>query len=140
MQNVTWQRSIGNHICETDMQVGDPLQLVQKLAVAPAIPLIADLRKLQRSLDAMLQLAIELMQQDLAASLEEMLSFLHGWFDFQEQSQIGILLPGNAELDALKDQYSALPNLLRSVRSAIMGAVLATLGNGMIRTIHVAGC
>lgn len=100
------------------VQVGEPLQLIQKLAGAPAAPLLADLRKMQRSLDAMLQLAVELMQQDLAASLEEILSFLHGWFDFQEQSQIGILVPGNSELDAVKDQYSALPSLLRSVRSA----------------------
>lgn len=97
------------------MQVGEPLQLTKKLTSIAATPQMADLRKLLRNLDAVLQLAANLKQQELAESMEDMLSFLHSWFDFQEQSQIGILIPGNADLDALKDQYSALPRLLRSV-------------------------
>lgn len=95
--------------------MGDPLQLLQKLTSGPAGPQLPDLKKLLKGLDASLQLANALMQESLAASLEEIVSFLNGWFDFQEQSQIGILLPGNADLDALKDQYAALPTLLRSV-------------------------
>lgn len=99
------------------VQVGEPLQLIQKLTSGLAGPQLADVRKLIRGLGACLQLASKLTQEDLTDSLEEILSYLHCWFDFQEQTQIGILLPGNADLDALKDQYSALPTLLRSVRS-----------------------
>eukprot|EP00892_Ulva_mutabilis_P006562 jgi/Ulvmu1/4278/UM198_0002.1 len=103
------------HLRSLMSQVGEPLQLIQKLTTRAAGPQMPDLRKLLKGLEASWHLATALLQEELAISLEGIVSFVHAWFDFKNQNQIGILLPGNAELDKLKEHYSGLPALLRSV-------------------------
>jgi hypothetical protein len=61
------------------------------------------------------EVAAMLEQDTLQEAVEELLNFLHAWFDFDEQGCIGIVQPGHEQLDRLKEQFMALPTLLKQV-------------------------
>jgi hypothetical protein len=72
-------------------------------------------RRLVKCLTSIVSIATLLEQAQLESTVQEMLAFLHTWFDFEERSCIGIVQAGNEELDVLKEQYAALPALLQQV-------------------------
>lgn len=96
------------------VQVGDPLLILKKVLCSQAVPRISELRTLLKSCNALFQLAEALSQNALRDTMDNVISLLCAWFDFEEHGQ-GILLPGNEELDSIKAEYTELPNLLRKV-------------------------
>jgi hypothetical protein len=99
------------------LQVGEPLLLLKKMLCKQTVPELSDLRKLLRNCQAMYELSEALSQGHLEACLGKIMSYLGGWFDFKEDSHVGILLPGNEELDRMKEEYAELPGLLKKVRN-----------------------
>lgn len=133
-KSLYWCSSLTNMLFVSDTsstpQVGDPLLVLKKTLCMPAVPNIADLRKLLKSCHALFQLAEALSQDALQQTVESIISFLCAWFDFEGQGH-GILLPGNEELDSVKAQYIELPNLLRRVYSSICCLFMCCSACGM---------
>lgn len=107
-------------------QVCNPLDLAAKLAAGSGPPPLSGLKRLVKCLNAIVQIADLLEQAQLADALREMLAFVHTWFDLEERSVLGVVNAGNDDLDALKDQFAALPTLLQQVRLSL-GSTLAPL-------------
>lgn len=86
------------------------------MLAAPRLPTLAELARLARCLGSVADIAGALDQARLAGAVREIGSFLGAWFDTEQQSAVGVLRPGNEELDQLKGQFVSLPGLLKQVR------------------------
>jgi hypothetical protein len=101
---------------EQALQVCDPADLNARLLISSKPPALSEVQRLAKCLASIMEVAGMLGQERLRDALEELLSFLHAWFDFDQHCCLGILRPGHAQLDELKEQFMALPTLLKQVR------------------------
>ena len=97
-------------------QVCNPAELVAKLLSAARLPTLAELARLVRCLDSVADVAGALEQARPAGAAREIVAFLGSWFDLAPRGALGVLRPGNEELDHLKSQFTALPGLLKQAR------------------------
>lgn len=103
------------------LQVCSPVQVLTKMTSTAGAVTPPALKKLTRCLASIKEIAAAAGKLRLEDAAQEMLTFLDAWFDVEGNNSFGIVRPGIAELDTLKEQFAALPVLLQQVRLPIRG-------------------
>jgi hypothetical protein len=99
------------------LQVFNPINYTCSLMSKLQPPSLADIQRLLSCVSAIHETAQAFGQGELATAALDICTYLSSSFDLDERNLCGIMAPGAEDLDAVKEQFAALPELLQQARS-----------------------